>query len=489
MVCSPPLRPRLALWVLGLAALLVLVFGAVAQAAVTQVTYDGYVDAGPAVSGGRVVWMSGGNYMNIVMYDSATRTTTWITDNAYNDMYPQMDENYVVWESHDGSDWEIFLYEISTGTTRRLTNNVYEDSSPIVHQGQVVWLGLDGSDWEVFFYDATTRASRKITNNAYDDSGHSIHQGQIVWHGGDGQDDEIFLYHSASGATTQLTNNETSDMYPHIHAGRVVWEGRAGDWADIFFYDPVTKNTTNLSNTPQVWERAARIDGGQVVWYSQTHRQNYLYEFATGAIKTLKGDGQDWFPQIDRGIVVWQTQHVTGGAVFIHDSASGLTKKISDTLYSYGPRVDRGQVVWSGHNTGNSEIFLYTPDRTQLPAGWNLIAGAPGSDLLGATLFGYNGSGYRSTTGENMEAGEGYWVRLPQSASVALNNIAAPFSVGLRAGWNLVGNANVTRTTLPQGMVAFVYEGGRYQSRSYLDPGQGAWIRMNYPWYLQLGAN
>ena len=56
----------------------------------------------------------------------------------------------VVWYGYDGDDDEIFLYDSATETTTRLTNNHYCDREPQIDDGQVAWRMRDGHDWEIF---------------------------------------------------------------------------------------------------------------------------------------------------------------------------------------------------------------------------------------------------------------------------------------------------------------------------------------------------
>jgi Tol biopolymer transport system component len=109
--------------------------------------------------------------------------------------------------------------------------------------------------------------------------------------------------------------------------------------------------------------------------------------------------------------------------------------------------------------------------------GWNLLAGGPASDCLGATLFSFDGSSYRSTMAASMEAGKGYWARFTSPATVSLTTVPAPLIVHLLPGWNLIGNATTGQAKLPEGKTVFVFDGARYMSKTTLEPGQGAWVR------------
>jgi hypothetical protein len=106
------------------------------------------------------------------------------------------------------------------------------------------------------------------------------------------------------------------------------------------------------------------------------------------------------------------------------------------------------------------------------------IASGDESEYGGSvTLFGFDGGSYRSTLPAAMQAGKGYWARFQSPASVTITTSPAPLLVPLVAGWNLIGNATPTRTSLPAGKVAFSWDGLRYRSCEALEPGEGAWVR------------
>lgn len=120
--------------------------------------------------------------------------------------------------------------------------------------------------------------------------------------------------------------------------------------------------------------------------------------------------------------------------------------------------------------------FLPGVNRVQTRAGWNLIAGGPGSDTGGRVIFAYDGAVYHSGLAATMEAGRGYWVNTPTSTALDLTTTALPLSVHLTAGWNLIGNSTAGRVRMPAGLVAYTYDGG-FVSTSSLEPGQGAWVK------------
>jgi hypothetical protein len=114
----------------------------------------------------------------------------------------------------------------------------------------------------------------------------------------------------------------------------------------------------------------------------------------------------------------------------------------------------------------------------QLRAGWNLVAGGPGTTFP-ATLFAWSGSSFASTT--SPVAWQGYWCKSATAQTVTMNAVRGPHTITLAGGWDLIGNpmAASAALTMPTGKVAFAYDASAhaYTSTTTLAPGQGAWVK------------
>ena len=80
----------------------------------------------------------------------ADTTITQVTANSYDDRLPHVQGNFLVWQTYDGSDWEVFLYNITDGTTTQITDNAEDDVSPQTDGHYVVWQGFNSGEWDVF---------------------------------------------------------------------------------------------------------------------------------------------------------------------------------------------------------------------------------------------------------------------------------------------------------------------------------------------------
>ncbi len=102
-----------------------------AQYTILQLTDNSYEEDELQINdSGQVYW--GGT-----LYDIASATATQIDSGSWAQLN---DSDQIVWHKSDGSDTEIFLYDIATATTAQITNNAYDDVRPQINDsGQIVW--------------------------------------------------------------------------------------------------------------------------------------------------------------------------------------------------------------------------------------------------------------------------------------------------------------------------------------------------------------
>jgi hypothetical protein len=107
--------------------------------------------------------------------------------------------------------------------------------------------------------------------------------------------------------------------------------------------------------------------------------------------------------------------------------------------------------------------------------GWNLVAAGPGT-VFDAPLYEWTAMGYQQVL--EAEPWKGYWIHVPTPQSVSLQTVSGPQTLGVTAGWNLVGNpmGSAADLTLPPGSQAFAWGGDGYEVATTLAPGRGAWV-------------
>ena len=116
-------------------------------------------------------------------------------------------------------------------------------------------------------------------------------------------------------------------------------------------------------------------------------------------------------------------------------------------------------------------------------AGWNLVAGPPGTTLPGAAgpLYTFQASGANYETlaaGAQLQVDDGYWAYFsaPTTETIPLVGTSST-TVSLPAGhWIMVGDPFDTPATVSGADVIYAYTpGAGYVAATVLDPGQGGW--------------
>jgi outer membrane protein assembly factor BamB len=189
-------------------------------------TPDDEADAN--VGGSGIVWRFSNQH--IVYFDGATETI--ITAGVSGaDEYPRVVDDFVVWESNDGSDAEVFVWD--NGTQWQLTNNGYIDVRPETDGTQIVWQAESGpgGTGEIWRWDG--RGSAAVTNNAVYDAQPDVSGPVIVFVRDDGSDFEIFFRYL--GVDYQITDNDVNDFEPAVDGDRVVWQTDAGSDRHIYY--------------------------------------------------------------------------------------------------------------------------------------------------------------------------------------------------------------------------------------------------------------
>jgi hypothetical protein len=258
---------------------------------ITTISHNSF----PQIKGNYLVWQargglegvtSGSGDCEIFLYDIDNQVVVQVTDDDYDDISPQTDGDYVVWQKHDTSRTnQILLYEIHgenpPGGSMISNDDNKDNYSPRIAAGWVVWtsqlVAHSFEPGEIMLYDAKNLSGPdSISDNTFDCSSPRINSETVVWvqsngdgtttlfiydltsgnpepepapegfvwpdspqtdgnltvltrH--DGNDREIFIYNSDSGRYHQVTDNDLEDKYPSISGNRVAW--MAG--GEIFF--------------------------------------------------------------------------------------------------------------------------------------------------------------------------------------------------------------------------------------------------------------
>jgi hypothetical protein len=262
---------------------------------ITTITYNTF----PRIKGTCLVWQargglegatSGSGDWEIFLCDIDNQVVAQVTDDDYDDISPQTDGDYVVWQKHDTSRTnQIFLYAIDgtdpPGGTMISNNDDKDNYSPRIAAGRVVWtsqlVAHSFEPGEIMLHNAKTRSGPdSISDNTLDCSSPRINSETVIWvqsnadgtttlfvydltsenpepepapegfvwpdspqtdgnltvltrH--DGSDREVFVYSSCFGVYEQITTDNTAeDRSPVISGGNIAWLRGEGEVSEIF---------------------------------------------------------------------------------------------------------------------------------------------------------------------------------------------------------------------------------------------------------------
>lgn len=290
-----------------------------------RLTDDTFDDTQAQIHGNLVVWASedssSGSY-GIRMYNIATDSVTILTTAVGPLIHPQTDGTWVVWQAQRAldpeGDWEIEYWD--GATPHRLTENAYDDYWPEISNHQIVWTGEDSGDAEIFHYAGGT--TTKLTNNTRDDAEPFIDAmmtGTTVgWRYYDGSDWEVRLATKASGVTswtyTDVTNNSVNDYPTDVEGpGGIVWYGGSGS-STFDIYGRFVSGAVNLSESP-CDHRYPRIGQTAVVWQGRDGDGDWELYIATPSSETPGEDPEvEILSPVDGAVLTGSTAEISGTA-------------------------------------------------------------------------------------------------------------------------------------------------------------------------------
>jgi hypothetical protein len=145
-------------------------------------------DTNPRISGDLIVWESRVAPIEVVPEEepdtSEGELETVEEELEADEEEPEADE-----EEPEANDFEIMVSK--GGVARQITDNEGDDINAAISKSNVVWQSWDGTDWEIWVYNFKCDCLRQVTDNAIDDINPQIDGNQIVWQAGEGDAAEI----------------------------------------------------------------------------------------------------------------------------------------------------------------------------------------------------------------------------------------------------------------------------------------------------------
>jgi beta propeller repeat protein len=305
-------------------------------------------------------WESKMSKLYLIVLDMALLSTaalgqhwqvTQITDGSQRVQYPSVSGSSVVWQQHDGHDWEIHLYDGST--IKQLTDNDVNDTIPDVADGHVAWYRGEYDDTDIV-YDGTT-----IVAGVKNQTDMKLEPGGLIWSAATAPDFVHHVYLFDGTVTKRLSVDGTMHNHnPDMSGDKVVWSSFKKSENSAYLYDGA--NTVELPENVGLGQ-VPRISGNNIVGVGIDadggHDQVFLYDGVTN--KPLGNtSGHDILPRIAGENVAWSSCVNSVCEIFTYQD--GQAKQLSfNSVRTYAPLVSEFFVFFNVYNGSDFEIFIY----------------------------------------------------------------------------------------------------------------------------------
>ena len=316
---------------------------------ITQLTDNEYQDQYPQIEGNNVVWSGNGK---IYCYNGTT--TTQISQTSISNYLAQISGGNVVWVGNDGNDFEIYLYNGVDVT--KLTDNSFHDGSVHIDGNIMTWIG----NGELFYYDGSVIT--QITNNDDGDHMPTISGNNVVWYRAFGyvhDEREIYLYDGST--TTQIRPLHIGINIPTIDGNNIVWVEDDGNDYEIFLYDgTATNQVTNnqYDDGGALFHYNPVVDGNNIVWggFDGNDYELYLYN-GSDIFQLTDNSYDDAYISMKGNNIVWSGFDGNDYEIFLYDGFK--TYQVTyNTQHDYDPLIDTNSIVWNGWDGNDYEIFI-----------------------------------------------------------------------------------------------------------------------------------
>jgi beta propeller repeat protein/parallel beta-helix repeat protein len=312
---------------------------------------------------------------------------------ASDQINPDVDGQYVVWEDHRVSPWRVYLYNNRTRTSERvpLSADGVNQVQPAVSGDAVVYVSTTATGYQVCLFsiaDRTTTIVRSSTALLEWPDVYATGEGvAVVWteyvqndpYGA--ANSEIWLYKKPRvGFKTTTRVRDGYESSPRVSGDWIVWMHKTETPGLDSYHGPydvyarkVSGGDTVLVSTTTAGDRnlGPDVSEGRVVWQDSDEIDEYgadvliatlpppaagpaVFRSAASATRVCRA------PSISGGAVVWvdsnlETLENEGRAT---DTGEDIWYYLGASTHVSRPRVAGTTVVWQDNRAGNWDIYL-----------------------------------------------------------------------------------------------------------------------------------
>jgi hypothetical protein len=288
---------------------------------------------------------------------------TQITDTELVDQDPQVSGDRVVWESWDGTDWEIYTWKAGALNATRITDNSGDDRQPQVSGDRVVWFGQADTGQEIFAW-TPTQGTVQLTSDGMPKWTPQISGNRLVWLASDGTNHDVFTWKVGDQGLTRLTDDARGHSQIRVSGDRVVWTTNVSATGDPTSGNSVwTWKLGDLApiqlSDDSINSQNPEVSGDRVVWNSWGGIV-YLWQAGDLAATALTdGAQQDWGPAISGDRVAWSRDDSDGEVMTMKLGDAAPTQLTFDTRGDIGIQISGDRLVWQSSQGSDSDIYTW----------------------------------------------------------------------------------------------------------------------------------
>ncbi len=206
----------------------------------TPIVTDPAAQISPAVYGGIIAWLDyrNGAYPDVYMYDVSTGTESPVSIHAahYSPSfsgggYVSIYEDKIVWFDYHTGNADVHMYDLSTGTETQITTNTWDQTFPDIYGDIIVWQDNrnspspdpDTEQKDIYMYDLSTGTESAVSTDPAPDRLPAIHGDRIVWT----RDEDVLMYDMSTVTESVIEIGAGVLSHPDIHGHKIVWVGPA----------------------------------------------------------------------------------------------------------------------------------------------------------------------------------------------------------------------------------------------------------------------
>lgn len=210
-------------------------------------------------------------------------------------MYPDINEESVVWQDNRNGDWDIYLFNLTRQKEKNLTPFSGDQSHPAIDGNRVVWQDAQSGNEDIYLYEIDTNQIYVIEDHESSQINPAISRDWLVWQDNRYGDWDIFAYNLETGEKLNITEGETSDQInPSVSGSVVAWEDYRHGLGEIYKYDLITNEEKRITSDSYN-QTDPVVSEDQITWVDQRfgNREVFIYNILTETEEQITSGSAD----------------------------------------------------------------------------------------------------------------------------------------------------------------------------------------------------